>query len=77
MCGDDLSSTPRVGARVDFFSQHTGPLGNLLFHNPTTPSSPLATHVRFSPLERIVPDDDGLLVSIQCVLVLLSRCVHC
>ncbi|KAK0619406.1 hypothetical protein B0T14DRAFT_603230 [Immersiella caudata] len=63
MCGDETpSSTPRVGARVDFFS-----LGNLLFHNPTTPNSPLATHVRFNPREHdpTQADDDDLLVSIH------------
>ncbi|KAK4446830.1 hypothetical protein QBC34DRAFT_410923 [Podospora aff. communis PSN243] len=63
MCGPSTpSSTPRIGARVDLFS-----LGNLLFHNPTTPNSPLATHVRFSPRDytQTETDNDDLLVSIH------------
>ncbi|GAB1314768.1 hypothetical protein MFIFM68171_04978 [Madurella fahalii] len=50
MCGPETpSSTPRVGARVDFFSRSSssGPVGNLLFLNPSAPSSSQATHVRF------------------------------
>ncbi|KAK0636126.1 hypothetical protein B0T17DRAFT_503605 [Bombardia bombarda] len=66
-CGEESpSSTPRVGARVDFFSQTQGSLGNLLFLNPSSPSSPLATHARFSPKEGVVMDtDDSVLVSIH------------
>ncbi|KAK0659168.1 hypothetical protein QBC41DRAFT_331654 [Cercophora samala] len=50
MCGEQTpSNLPRVGARVDFYSSSTRqPLGNLLFHNPSAPSSSSATHVRFS-----------------------------
>ncbi|KAK0735357.1 hypothetical protein B0T21DRAFT_289773 [Apiosordaria backusii] len=50
MCGPETpSNLPRIGARVDFYSSSTRqPLGNLLFHNPSTPSSSSATHVRFS-----------------------------
>ncbi|KAK3308351.1 uncharacterized protein B0T15DRAFT_105889 [Chaetomium strumarium] len=54
MCGEETpSSTPRVGARVDFYPasglQHTHlPVGNLVFLNPSSPSSCHATHVRFS-----------------------------
>ncbi|KAK4645772.1 hypothetical protein QC761_204470 [Podospora bellae-mahoneyi] len=50
MCGPETpSNLPRVGARVDFYSSSTRQLlGNLLFHNPSTPSSSSATHVRFS-----------------------------
>ncbi|KAK4171406.1 hypothetical protein QBC36DRAFT_95352 [Triangularia setosa] len=50
MCGEETpSNLPRVGARVDFYSSSTRQsLGNLLFHNPSTPSSSSATHVRFS-----------------------------
>ncbi|SPQ21378.1 12feb793-2eca-4160-99e4-e2aa8f242210 [Thermothielavioides terrestris] len=53
MCGPETpSSTPRVGARVDFFpaagvAATQLPVGNLLFVNPTSPSSSHATHVRF------------------------------
>ncbi|KAK4138463.1 hypothetical protein BT67DRAFT_431070 [Trichocladium antarcticum] len=51
MCGEETtpSNTPRIGARVDFFSTsgHNTHLGNLLFLNPSTPSSTHATHVRF------------------------------
>ncbi|KAK3359487.1 hypothetical protein B0T25DRAFT_447855 [Lasiosphaeria hispida] len=66
MCGGDCtpSSTPRVGARVDFFSQNQGHLGNLLFLDPSTPSSATATHVRFSPKEGVAIDD-RILVSIH------------
>ena len=73
MCGQATpSSTPRIGARVDFFSP-TNPgktatsLGNLLFLNPSTPSSTHATHVRF---QHPSPSNlyDGLLVSIQYAL---------
>ncbi|KAK4148325.1 uncharacterized protein C8A04DRAFT_24134 [Dichotomopilus funicola] len=49
MCGPETpSSTPRIGARVNLFSPG-GSLGNLLFHNPCSPSSLHATHVRFVP----------------------------
>lgn len=62
------SSTPRVGARVDFFSSSRGHLGNLLFLNPSAPASPLATHVRFSPKNGIpMNDHEGVTVSIQSV----------
>jgi hypothetical protein len=72
MCGEETTptATPRIGARVDFFSP-TGHLGNLLFLNPSTPSSTQATHVRFqqsNPNPRpSTPndDDDQVLVSIQ------------
>ncbi|KAK4191322.1 hypothetical protein QBC35DRAFT_487925 [Podospora australis] len=50
MCGPETPShTPRVGARVDFHSRTPGQgvLGNLVFLNPSTPSSSQATHVRF------------------------------
>ncbi|KAK0652799.1 hypothetical protein B0T16DRAFT_406838 [Cercophora newfieldiana] len=69
MCGPcHPSSTPRIGARVDFHSPianaRSMPLGNLLFHNPSAPNSPLATHVRFSPPGPTEIDDE-LLVSIH------------
>jgi hypothetical protein len=54
MCGQETpSSTPRVGARVDFHPasglQHNHlPVGNLVFLNPSSPTSCRATHVRFS-----------------------------
>ena len=50
------TTKPRIGARVDLtFTSGTTPkthhlpipIRNLLFHNPTTPSSAKATHVRF------------------------------
>ncbi|EGO60867.1 hypothetical protein NEUTE1DRAFT_57728 [Neurospora tetrasperma FGSC 2508] len=53
MCGPDTpSSTPRIGARVDFFSSPSSSrdrhlLGNLLFLNPSTPNSQEATHFSF------------------------------
>ncbi|KAK3403269.1 hypothetical protein B0T20DRAFT_21503 [Sordaria brevicollis] len=53
MCGPETpSSTPRVGARVDFFASsssgsHRHLLGNLLFLNPSTPNSQQATHFSF------------------------------
>ncbi len=74
MCGQETpSSTPRIGARVDFFPApgHTHshlPLGNLLFVNPTSPTSSHATHVRFLQHHSPLNDDDNdssLLVSIQ------------
>lgn len=76
MCGEETpSSTPRIGARVDFFPaagltpMHL-PVGNLLFLDPTAPSSSHATHVRFQqPLPLAVHPDDTVLVSIQCVTV--------
>ncbi|KAL2162914.1 hypothetical protein VTH06DRAFT_6750 [Thermothelomyces fergusii] len=68
MCGPETpSTTPRVGARVDLSSPTgRGSLGNLLFLNPSAPSSTHATHVRFhrlgeesSPLgDRGACDDD-------------------
>ncbi|AEO56668.1 hypothetical protein MYCTH_2301829 [Thermothelomyces thermophilus ATCC 42464] len=73
MCGPETpSATPRVGARVDLSSPTgRGSLGNLLFLNPSSPSSTHATHVRFhqrkeepSPLgDR--GDCDDVLVSIH------------
>jgi hypothetical protein len=70
MCGEQTpSSTPRIGARVDFFapsSEGHFPLGNLLFLNPSSPSSSHATHVRFHH-SRPSPLDDSVLVSIQLV----------
>ena len=72
MCGPSTpSSTPRIGARVDL-SPPTGRgiLGNLLFLNPTSPSSSHATHVRFhraKPSPLVDNDDDSVLVSIQYV----------
>lgn len=68
MCGPETpSSTPRIGARVDLSSPTgRGILGNLLFLNPTSPSSAHATHVRFiQPATSIPPFDDNLLVSIH------------
>ena len=81
MCGPETpSTTPRVGARVDFFPApgltRTGlPLSNLLFLNPSSPSSRHATHVRFhhsSPVSSSDPscsgnseNDESVLVSIQ------------
>ncbi|EAA32342.3 hypothetical protein GE21DRAFT_7634 [Neurospora crassa] len=53
MCGPETpSSTPRIGARVDFFSSPSSSrdrhlLGNLLFLNPSTPNSQEATHFSF------------------------------
>lgn len=69
MCGheDTPSSTPRVGARVNFFSQDYGHLGNLVFHNPRAPTSPLATHAQFSSTDGLELRDD-VLVSIQFVM---------
>ena len=56
------TTKPRIGARVDLnFTPGTPkthlpiPIRNLLFHNPTTPSSARATHVRFVGND----DDDG------------------
>lgn len=70
MCGheDTPSSTPRVGARVNFFSQDHGHLGNLVFHNPRTPTSALATHAQFSSTDGLELRDD-VLVSIQFVIL--------
>ncbi|KAK3297139.1 uncharacterized protein B0H64DRAFT_119095 [Chaetomium fimeti] len=70
MCGPETpSSTPRIGARVDLSSPTgRGSLGNLLFLNPTSPSSVHATHVRFfHPAQPAAsnPLDDSLLVSIH------------
>ncbi|KAK4203012.1 hypothetical protein QBC40DRAFT_275259 [Triangularia verruculosa] len=77
MCGEETpSNLPRVGARVDFYSSSTRqPLGNLLFHNPSIPSSSSATHVRFSSPSSAcssrssspIPEyrDDDVLVSIH------------
>ncbi|KAH6641306.1 hypothetical protein F5144DRAFT_618869 [Chaetomium tenue] len=75
MCGPETpSSTPRIGARVDLSSPSgRGSLGNLLFLNPTSPSSAHATHVRFFQPATAKPttsckspfDDDSLLVSIH------------
>lgn len=75
MCGPETpSSTPRVGARVDFFSRtSSGPIGNLLFLNPSSPSSSHATHVRFhqpprdGKLDPSIDITDQILVSIQFV----------
>ncbi|KAK4041270.1 hypothetical protein C8A01DRAFT_14967 [Parachaetomium inaequale] len=68
MCGPSTpSSTPRIGARVDL-SPPTGrgTLGNLLFLNPTSPSSSHATHVRFHRAAKPSPlVDDSVLVSIH------------
>ncbi|KAK3370441.1 hypothetical protein B0H63DRAFT_316061 [Podospora didyma] len=63
-CGESSSTTPRVGARVDFFSRTQGNVGNLFFVNPSEPSSLLATHVRFSPRDGMAMDD-RVLVSIH------------
>jgi hypothetical protein len=70
MCGheDTPSPTPRVGACVNFFSQDHGHLGNLVFHNPHTPTSPLATHAQFSSTDGLELQDD-VLVSIQFVML--------
>ncbi|KAK0754845.1 hypothetical protein B0T18DRAFT_360362 [Schizothecium vesticola] len=66
MCGHEHtpSPSPRVGACVNFFSQDHGHLGNLVFHNPQTPTSPLATHAQFSSTDGLELQDD-LLVSIH------------
>jgi len=68
MCGHEHtpSPIPRVGACVNFFSQDHGHLGNLVFHNPQTPTSPLATHAQFFSTDGLELRDD-LLVSIQFV----------
>ncbi|KAL2152288.1 hypothetical protein VTH82DRAFT_5472 [Thermothelomyces myriococcoides] len=53
MCGPETESkTPRIGARVDLCSPagRSG-LGNLLFLNPSSPSSTQATHVQFHQLK--------------------------
>ncbi|KAK1779080.1 hypothetical protein QBC45DRAFT_146684 [Copromyces sp. CBS 386.78] len=53
MCGPETpSSTPRIGARVDFFSSSPSSrdrhlLGNLLFLNPSNHNSQQATHFSF------------------------------
>lgn len=47
MCGSDTSTTVRVGARVDLFSESQC-LGSLLFLDPSSPGSTVATHVRFA-----------------------------
>ncbi|KAK4234283.1 hypothetical protein C8A03DRAFT_47351 [Achaetomium macrosporum] len=74
MCGEETpSSTPRVGARVDFYPasglQHTHlPVGNLVFLNPSSPSSCHATHVRFSQrpsTTQTYEDGESVLVSIH------------
>ncbi|KAK4119195.1 hypothetical protein N657DRAFT_650467 [Parathielavia appendiculata] len=68
MCGEQTPSVaPRIGARVDFFSpspQGHLPLGNLLFLNPTSPSSCHATHVRFQHANHPALDEP-ILVSIH------------
>lgn len=75
MCGHDTSSTPRVGARVDLFSRATsGPLGNLIFLDPSEPDSMVATHVRFTPEDDGLDADSQILVSIQSVLFVF--CAH-
>ncbi|KAK3326173.1 hypothetical protein B0H66DRAFT_148701 [Apodospora peruviana] len=77
-CGETTHSNtmnepPRVGARVDFFSpRHGCHLGNLLFLNPSTPTSARATHVRYNPTNptegvAAVATDENVLVSIQLV----------
>ncbi|KXX78770.1 hypothetical protein MMYC01_204409 [Madurella mycetomatis] len=72
MCGPETpSSTPRVGARVDF-SSSSGTVGNLLFLNPSAPSSSQATHVRFhqpcqANLGPSINTAEQILVSIQFV----------
>ncbi|KAK4114656.1 hypothetical protein N656DRAFT_843380 [Canariomyces notabilis] len=80
MCGPETpSSTPRVGARVDFFS-HTSsscsssdsnsrPIGNLLFLNPSSPSSSLATHVRFQQPPRADKLNSSKSLSTDSILV--------
>ncbi|KAK4153050.1 hypothetical protein C8A00DRAFT_43987 [Chaetomidium leptoderma] len=76
MCGQETpSTTPRVGARVDFFSPTgRGNLGNLLFLNPSSPSSRHATHVRFhqppsssssQAPQALSDNDESILVSIH------------
>ncbi|KAK1761971.1 hypothetical protein QBC33DRAFT_502067 [Phialemonium atrogriseum] len=66
MCGHDTSTTPRIGARVDLFSRATsGPLGNLIFLDPSEPDSTVATHVRFTPEDDGLDADSQILVSIQ------------
>jgi hypothetical protein len=87
MCGEQTPSpTPRVGARVDFFSppKQGGrpgghlPLGNLLFLNPSSPTSSHATHIRFlqptSTSSQQLHND--LLVSIQYVPSPLLLCTR-
>ena len=76
MCGPSTpSTTPRIGARVDF-SPAPGhnharlPLANILFINPTCPSSSQATHVRFVHPSSLAEDNNNnnnssLIVSIQ------------
>ncbi len=64
MCGQDTSGKARGGARVDFYSQIQGALGNLIFLDPAAPNSSVATHVRFTPREDVVVED-LILVSIQ------------
>ncbi|KAK1835868.1 hypothetical protein QBC39DRAFT_339820 [Podospora conica] len=66
MCGheDTPSPAPRVGACVNFFSPDHGHLGNLVFHNPQTPTSSLATHVQYSSTDGVGLRDD-VLVSIH------------
>ncbi|KAK0727604.1 hypothetical protein B0T26DRAFT_868862 [Lasiosphaeria miniovina] len=68
MCGEEHtpSSAPRIGARVDFFAQGRGPVGNLLFLDPSVPGSSRATHIRFSPRAGVALDD-GVLVSIHLI----------
>ncbi|KAK3906402.1 hypothetical protein C8A05DRAFT_29762 [Staphylotrichum tortipilum] len=68
MCGPSTpSTTPRVGARVDFFPApgRTLPLGNLLFLNPSSPTSRHATHVRFCQSTPTTCLDSSVLVSIH------------
>lgn len=69
MCGEETpSNTPRVGARVDLYSPASNsPLSNLLFLNPSAPSSSRATHVRFQPDSALTDEERQLVVSIQSV----------
>ncbi|KAK4100208.1 hypothetical protein N658DRAFT_524991 [Parathielavia hyrcaniae] len=69
MCGEQTpSTTPRIGARVDFHPlspQAHLPLGNLLFLNPSSPASSHATHVRFQHHSKSPVTDEAVLVSIH------------
>ncbi|KAM7202549.1 hypothetical protein V8F20_004338 [Naviculisporaceae sp. PSN 640] len=52
-CSDERISADRVGARVDFFTASNNRargqmVGNLLFLNPSSPTSSRATHVWFT-----------------------------
>lgn len=64
-CSDETISSDRVGARVDFFTPssqgtrgHVQMIGNLLFLDPSCPTSSSATHVWFTTRDNHYPITD-------------------